>query len=329
MKTIYYIIITLILFNSCTKVVDDFDLKVQEPKIVINGIAAADSAMSFQILKTAMRNNFSSNPFAVTPSEILLSINETTHSVLKGALAHTYYVPDYICQAGDIINLSVSAKGLNSVQTKTIVPVSTGFTLLDYELIEVIETGCPDCPPNIYLKMSIELNEPEKDNYYAIEVVTLNEILGWNIGYPEDGKGDFPDTTYLFEPVSITSNDGIYEFSQNYGRLQTNSDLASTPEGTKLFFKDNLLPGLKNKITISANLRSINIDSEGELPVKINIYSYTASYYRYLRSIASYNDLGEFPLSEPIYIHSNVENGSGILGSMNVTSRTYYIDPEK
>ena len=332
----YIIIIIATLSTSCSKVVEDFPLQIYQPQIVINGMAQTDSVFSFMIAKTAMRNNLNDDWYMVTPSELILKQNGNDVELRYSSDSNLYLAENIKVQQQDKFVISASVKGLESVRAELTIPDSTGFTIENIEIIEEDnESTCYDCPPDYIepktysLNMSLRLNDnPALDNFYSIKV----ERAMYNYIYSEGdysntgNKYDSLDSVLIFTPVEFSSWDGIYEFKNDYG-LYTNTDITEETGGHTLYFKDELLSGLKHKISLKTDNLYFNSVSDS-LVLRITFTTYSKDMYFYLRSLASYNSYYDFPLSEPVYIYTNIENGRGIFGAASQTSHTLIIKPD-
>ncbi|MFC0875581.1 DUF4249 family protein [Saccharicrinis sp. FJH2] len=340
---IYLVLVLIIISSSCSKVVEDFPLQVHEPQIVINGMAQSDSVFSFMIARTAMRNNLNMEWSRVTPTELELLQNGSNVNVRYSSDSNLFVADNIHVKPLDKFDINVSVNGLETAQADLTVPDSTSFSVENIKITkEESGTPCYDCPPDyvetiIYnISLSVLLDDaPATDNFYSIKIERASYTY-----IMDDGEykytNDFPppdpenyvsvDSILVFNPVEISSWDGIYEFKNDYG-LYTNTDITEETGGNILYFKDQLLPGLKNQISFSSDNFYFYTDVD-ILNLRITLTSYTKDMFYYLRSLASYNSYYDFPLSEPIYIYTNIKNGRGIFGAASQTSRSLTIKPD-
>jgi hypothetical protein len=226
---------------------------------------------------------------------------------------------------GDEFSVSVSANGMAPVSSEITIPDSVSFEISNISITSEKEMNCPDCPAEYRVFMTLKLDEPSDSNYYAISVFTSKRLKNY---YFIDGDYIEKDTLINDASMLIESNSGIYEFYKDYG-LSSNTDITSETGGQKLFFRDNLLPGLNNSLSLSVSFNSYEFQDMDTIKLNVVLNTYNKAMYFYLRSIAAYNQYGELPLFEPIYMFTNIRNGRGVFGAMNQSTRKTTLILEK
>lgn len=323
--------ILMVFLASCSQVVEDFDLQTFQPQIVINGMAQTDSTFSFFIGKTAMRNSLNNDWYNATPTKLELMRNGEGVVLSYSSDSLLFFADRIQVKPKDKFDINVQINGLERVSASMHVPDSTSFNInkLESDFVNNDDIYYPtDYEEDIYKQLLLDISfliqdDPAETNYYGIkfEIGQYDYSFDYN---DETGIFKVTDSMFAFLPYSVTSQDGIYEFKNAWG-LEANGDITQEVSGSTLFFKDNLLPGLKNKISFNGE---DYVSVKNAVKLRITLSTYSEGMYYYLRSLALYNTYVDFPLSEPIYIHSNIENGRGIFGAASRTSKTLVLKPD-
>lgn len=346
----------LFLLPSCVETLD-IDNKDIKPKIVLNGIIEADSAITVKISKTyAYTNdfynieNYSKDvspedrriPNLLPIANPKLYINDEPMGNLRfvkndstrwynGSIFQSGYRP----KIGDKVRIEVTAPGLESVWAETVIPQPIQINQVDtFTFYKSTERRAGNDfyvpedarPLNLALEINIENPDKKNDGFYTFEI--YQEWL--------ENKG----TSYEFlyrrsldinkEKELLFSNkveDELLRFFLEQGNAQT-----------VYYFSDKSFTNKKYKINISVWGYYCHRQYESEHyykpelhddPLNIEITSLSPELYQLFYTDYSEMDFYIQLLSEPKVTISNVHNGAGILGSLSKTKRVIEIPQYK
>ena len=327
MKRNIYALLLFILagcFISCEK---DIEFKgiVTDPLLVMNGILTPDSVVSVYL---------SQSRFVLGEIAPFNHISNATVSVfvnddLKEQLTHGengIYTGSYFPKPGDEIKIEVTADGFNKVTSQTVIPKKPGIVVNDSTVTIQEEEYSNPYQPNTVTKttsrnMQVQLkltDAANEENYYFIKAtqyfsdngmlitekiveLKLSEVLKNNITdsgnifqdiFGDEGEADRTDN--LFSDLFVDGKDIIFDFSL-YDILES----ATYVNGEKI--NDGNSYGEELTVEYVIEIGEISKD----------LYQYLISGNKALNA----EDYG--PFTEPVMIHTNIENGVGILGAYN------------
>lgn len=318
MKTKYNALIglafSLFIFASCEKVIE-FKGEFVKPLLVVNGFITPDSAIKVQISKSRFFLSKEEMTFdKVTDAKVSLYIN---NGFVK-TIAHTengMYISTIKPLAGDIVRIKVEKEGETTVETETTVPLKVYITKVDTLSVKVVNENSSgnyfSGYENIETKMLVNFNDaPNERNYYRLTMQTITHYEDRTV----KGSG------------YISSDDIVFG-----GTLSNPLDEGSI--STRYFeFSDDLFNGKAYALKITNNrMEYKNTEDESnkddddptqsKTPINteyvLQLQSISRDYFFYLRSLNANSNSSEF-FSEPVQIHSNVNNGIGIWGSYNL-----------
>lgn len=325
MKTKYFSIITIIIialaFVSCEKEIE-FNGEMSKPLLVVNGFITPDSVIKVQVSKSRFFLSKAESTFPrVTDAKVSLYINNS----LLETIQHTengMYVSTIKPLPGDVVKIVVEKSGETTVQTQTTVPqkvyiekIDTLNTKIYKNLVysstngvsSTYETGIVTTEANVLMRFADNINEK---NYYRIAMRSI-EYYGDSIAYK---------TNYI-------SSDDIVFGSNNTNPIEGGSSYSRYHE-----FSDDIFNGKLYDLKISISRREyINpeekpkseyknpyeIENPDKIEYFVQLHSISRDYFFYLRSLSKNSDAMPF-FTEPVQIHSNVENGIGIFGSYSI-----------
>lgn len=349
------LVLFLLLLASCVETLD-IDADGVKPKIVLNGIIEADSAISITISKTyPFTNNYYDNewyrkktgkkenpPNFLPHARPLLYVNDE----LKGALHFvkndtsmsdngSVFRSGFRPKVGDKIRIEVSNAGFESVWAETVIPQPIQINQVDtFTFYKSTERRAGNDfyvpedarPLNLALEINIENPDKKNDGFYTFEI--YQEWL--------ENKG----TSYEFlyrrsldinkEKELLFSNkveDELLRFFLEQGNAQT-----------VYYFSEKSFTNKKYKINISVWGYYCHRQYESEHyykpelhddPLNIEITSLSPELYQLFYTDYSEMDFYIQLLSEPKVTISNVHNGAGILGSLSKTKRVIEIPQYK
>lgn len=327
MRRNIYILLLFILagFISCEKDIE-FKGTVTDPLLVMNGILTPDSVVSVHLSQSRFVLGEMAPFNHISNATVSLFVNDD----LKEQLLHSengIYTGNYYPESGDEIRIEVMADGFDKITSQTVIPEKPGIVVSDSTVtIREEEYSNPYQPGTVtkttsrsmqvQLKLTDAANE---DNYYFIKAsqyfsdnngmliseriveLKLSDVLKNNISdngnlfqdiLGDEGEEDRTDN--LFSDMFVDGKDILFDFSF-YDTLES----ATYVDGEKINDGDSYGEELTVEYIIEI----------GE--ISKDLYQYLISGNKALNA----EDYG--PFTEPVMIHTNIENGIGILGAYN------------
>lgn len=309
-------------FISCEKDIE-FKGTVTDPMLVVNSIFTPDSVVSVHLSQSrfVLGEMAPFNP--ISNATVSVFVNDD----LKEQLSHSekgIYRGTYLPKPDENIKIEVIAEGFNRATSQTRIPKKPGIVINDSTVTVRDEEYRNPYQPNTVTKttsrnMQVQLkltDMPNEENYYFIKAsqyfsdngmlitertmeLKLSEVLKNNITdngnifqdiFGDEGESDRTDN--LFSDLFVDGKDIIFDFS----------------------FYDIL----ESVTYVNGEKINDGSSSRGELTVEyiIEIGEISKDMYQYLISgnkALNAEDYG--PFTEPVMIHTNIENGVGILGA--------------
>ena len=343
----------LFLLPSCIETLD-IDTKDVKPKIVLNGIIEADSAITVRISKTyPFTNDYYENywyrqqtgksekvpnflPDAVPTvyindvlqGDMIFQKNDTSFSS-NGSVFHSEVRP----KVGDKVRIEVSAQGFETVWAETVIPQPIQIHQVDTNtFISTNKYGysnnyvIPDDAKSLNMALGINIENPnkDKDGFYSIEVYQewmiyyhFVDEYGW--GHPDIITG-----SYLYQRRLLLNTSREPLFSENTEDEVLGFFLEDGNARDRMFFTDKQFVNKQYKLNLSVwgyyfhQQYSSGYETKPvfhDEPLTIHILSMSPEMYR-----ANYENHSEMDyymqlFSEPEVTFTNVHNGVGVLGS--------------
>jgi hypothetical protein len=321
-----YIVITafyLVLFTACQQ--EKIEIPNNGRKIVINGLITTDNLINVAIrqsfnLKTFGRGEHYFNDSASvyifqndTCIDSLYYDDEGSHHAYfysDEQVISNYYSKSVYPLPGKEYSILVKKNGLPDATSKTIIPDVVKIEKIDTSRIKV----APDTTQTDYLITddilicNIEFTDPaNENNYYYFDVI--NHFYSYCVYYNYDVNPNVLDTQIFHTGRSayINCTDPIVD-----EKLETGG----------LIFSDKLINGRKYKLSISLNAGPM---SRGSFtPLKsvfyFRLHSISKEYCTYIKALKLYSKNYDNPLSEPVFVNSNVIGGYGFFSGSAVSS---------
>ena len=353
----------LFLLPSCIETLD-IDTKDVKPKIVLNGIIEADSAITVRISKTyPFTNDYYENywyrqqtgksekvpnflPDAVPTvyindvlqGDMIFQKNDTSFSS-NGSVFHSEVRP----KVGDKVRIEVSAQGFETVWAETVIPQPIQIHQVDTNtFISTNKYGysnnyvIPDDAKSLNMALGINIENPnkDKDGFYSIEVYQewmiyyhFVDEYGW--GHPDIITG-----SYLYQRRLLLNTSREPLFSENTEDEVLGFFLEDGNARDRMFFTDKQFVNKQYKLNLSVwgyyfhQQYSSGYETKPvfhDEPLTIHILSMSPEMYR-----ANYENHSEMDyymqlFSEPEVTFTNVHNGVGVLGSCSSTKKKVVI----
>ncbi|MBE50225.1 MAG: hypothetical protein CMP51_00780 [Flavobacteriales bacterium] len=311
MKKTILILVSLLVF-SCENMetVVNIDIPTHDPVLVLNSIIDTDTEVKVMVSHSvgAFEQII---PSCITDAQVLLFENNqfldtlmidlvNTDTVLyytemgEGQILMNSYISDIIPNSGSTYEIIVNHPDYETITASTYLPQD--IIIND---IYVDTLGSDDL---IGLSFNFDDNANQK-NYYRLRIFSrCFKTFFDEYGY-EDEFELFGGYAYML------SNDPSFPADIPYDGY--------TFEGTKVTFTDDLFDGQTKNI-------SIDIDPEGFKysdcdTVIIELSTFSNDTYSYYNSLGDHREKGELGIfgGEVLPVYSNVENGLGILISLN------------
>ena len=302
----YFVMLSIALWLvGCVKVLND-DLGTKETKLVLNATISPDSLFFVNLSRTFNIFEDESNQNLPFIDSAVINLYEEGNFIakLKGTENGYYYNPGFYPEIGKEYKIEASSGNYKQIVSKTVIPAPVPIAKFDTAIVEVT------------------------DEYQGTEVRYIGVIT-------------YNDPANVANQYQLTCR-----FSAVDGSGTTYSDYAPIwpVEGDQHFFEPgsngNLVWGDKytdgNEVTVRFVFYSTYKYNEGKSreTQKFHFVFYLQSidkdYFTYLKSVGIYWESGgsDNPFSEPVVIHSNVDNGYGIFGgySEDTASTDLYIE---
>lgn len=243
------------------------------------------------------------------------------------------YESEYIPKEGDEISLYAEGyadstkSSYKKVNSKVVIPKKPKVEILDIEyeyrdfdyetngMGHIIMLGEIDTVVRLKLKLHDVQNE---QNYYRLKVRTYSWYHS-DRGHHWDwtpGSGFFPNGDYVELPPSgpyVWHLNDIYQSDDILFRDErlVRGFSAWAPKFSNVF-DDRQFKGGEYIVEVETRLCR-GVDRK----LRIELQTLTPDYYRYLKSFEVYRITSDDDFAENIYIHSNVNNGFGIVAGIN------------
>lgn len=306
-------------FISCEKDIE-FKGKVTKPLLVLNGMLTPDSVVSIHLSQSRFILG-DVLPFThIAGATVSVYVNGQLKEQITNDVKGTYkgiYTP----KPGDEIKIEVKADGFDVLKSQTVIPQKPNMVVNDSTVtVREEEYSSPSQPNTVskskkrrmqaQLKLTDMANE---ENYYFIKAfqniyrkgdlvrsrvveLKLSEVLKNNISDSGNiiqdifGDGGTMDRTdNLFSDIYINGKETLFDFT-----FDDTLEYATYVNGVKV-----------------ENDR----EEEGTVEYLIEIGEISKDMYQYVISGNKAENEKDDPFTEPVQVHSNVENGIGILGS--------------
>jgi hypothetical protein len=301
MNKIIFSLASVLFFAGCEKVIEPKSLPQQDPMLVLNCILYNDSVVRA----------------TVSLSKSILSGKDYVY--INNATCDLYQDDNFIERlsgkgdgkyegatkpvSGKKYTLKVAAPGYNSVEGSTIlgeyVPVSyyERYDTTNYRVYQYIMAGTDNnVSGNIKLKIRFKDN-PKKKNYYSVlaavsifdtsgtEEVILNPYIYSNMN--DESRNYFGGNSIdTDDQVLVNSNEVFLDVTISFGSY---------------FY---------NRVFESAS-------------VYLSISDISEDLYKYKKTLNEQASAGIGFFAEPVLVHNNIQNGVGIMGSVN--SNTVFV----
>ncbi len=309
MKWIFCLLL-LIILNGCEKNIS-FSGEETKPLITLNALAIAGEPIKVYVYKSLF---FLDPDSWMTPEKQTLStalVQMTINNSLPVKMAYdnidNCFVSDYCPMEGDQLQLKASFEGCDPVEANTTILNSPDFEIVRHNSFysKIDHYDIPNDDPDwsgtdTIMSITARLRDPAGEkNYYRLNVRSLG-ALSDSIYYVNDLFTSY-DIVFEDKNLSVSYNGWAAYFSN--------------------VFDDSIFDGTTYDFTIETRQRTSNYFRPY---VVVNLQQISEDYYKYLKTLELYNCSANDIYAEPIRIHSNIKNGTGIFGSLTGTRYTLF-----
>ncbi len=307
-KYFLYVILFVILFSSCEKVID-MDIQDSERRIVLNSVLSPEEVFKanitrslFILQKESIYYLPSADVYVEDNGVFLEKLSYTENGNFSGSLKP---VP------GHQYNIKAHYPELDDISASASIPMLVKILKVDTSMVSIHNDMSFGSMPA--MSFSVFFNDPpNEENFYLVKAINeINDTIK-----PFDTLYIDPSDPFINQwGSSFFTTDNIVEFTMNYN--QPNSVSSGSFGGgnnRQIFgeafcFSDQLFQGKQKAF----QLFSSNTIQKGE--VKFYLICLSKDYFFYLKSLANYNSTKGDPFSERVQVYNNISGGFGILGS--------------
>ena len=290
-------IFVVLLLLGCEKEIH-INVPLKEGKVTLYSFLYPDSSVCVHLSESVSIT--STDPYAyVNDAQLSMHVN--------GNLALTQDYPDNSIVGcwqqipinyNDTIEFAVTVQGKDTIRAQTIVPSRVLIEAMD-TVTEIRRSG--NEVENSFLRFSISFKDDgSRADYYQLVVIR---------------EGVSFDGTLKKNTLNLLLEDPVFLFQEETGGVSNWFDFNG-------LFSDLLINGQDYEVSFLAN-KSDYIKASGEQKVRLFVYLYhhTYDYFEYLKSTIMVNGTDDFPLFEPVTIHSNITHGVGLVSGMSFDKR--------
>ena len=264
---------------SCEKVIEP-PIPQLPDLLVLNGIFSPDSPWEVELTESGSSLDTLPLPPVTLARVKLLNEARGENIILEHIGEGKYQHPDIQPISSEEYHIQVEVPDFPVLTASSQVPAPVSATVVD------TTTGTYLGDDALFFQLEIN-DDPEVENFYLIEVIRRDQ---------RDGSA-FHN---LLASLDENSENDVFGEDQ----LDTQ----------RIYLPDKQFTGLPY-ITQFATLISRNdlFNRPGEISLEIHLFSVTEDLYEYLKTL-ELSQLRDPTFSQPIQIHTNVDNGLGIFG---------------
>ena len=320
MKQIICLKIFILLFISCEKALE-IDMPEQESKLVINSYMLSDQFSSPYLSQNnvLVSNSISGlgglDEYIYTDSLPVIdfatvSINEQNSSNKVffefDKDCYCYINREFIPESNKTYQLNVIAPGFPDVNAIETMPASPQYTISDFELTGELEADFESHLLKYDLcKLNITIDDnANENNYYRIRLFT----------------GRDKENGIQYKACHIKSQDPIF-LIEPMNRYSTSDTYF---EGKNGYFTDELFNGEEKTFFLEADKPDTELEGQWQY-IYVEVISYSYNFYHYsFTKKEQRRDVNSILFnSEPVFIHSNIDQGYGIFGGRGISLKAY------
>lgn len=287
----------LIFIVSCETFLE-LELPDNEPRLVINALLEPSSPIFVHV--TSSNSILEEDEFEIIPDAMVTVTDEEgrIHSLQfikpnEWAPNYGYYTSEaFDPTPGSTYLVETSKSGFETASSQATIPLKPQIKSFSFRDLP------RDQPRDIYypsteVEFTLVFDDPAGENFYEIELYY-------------EGSGEVKD--YEGNPYETTYKQFAYLYSKNPAYEQ---DYRNAPG---IIINDRLFDQQEASINFQTHL-----PASSQLKLKVYLREITKEAYRYDMSYSLQRSNQGDPLSQPVQVFSNINNGFGILGARNST----------
>lgn len=296
MKYLINILIAGLLLTACTKD-SNITLPDQENRLVINSILSPEKPItvlvSSSLISTSTEELKERRDALVTIYKDGISLGQLEYVPADSMMGQfrSYYRLDHYPEPGSTYKVTVEDEGFKTATAETTVPSRASGNIK-----ELIFGGSVGSDREL---LSINMEDSDNSlNHYQLVFYRTDSLF----------KPDGTDT------LIIQEDNRSFDFNGTNGDIPSNGiqGLMVYSDVLGWLFDDGLfINNTKNQVLSTRKV--INIIGEAKTKVKYRFVLRTVNedYYKYWKSVELHEKSKNDPISEPVFIYNNVENGFG------------------
>ena len=308
-------------FISCEKTIE-FKGTVTDPLLVLNSVLTPDSVVSIHLSQSRFYLGELAPFKHITDATVSVFVNGSLKEQLTSD-AEGMYKGTYFPKAGDEIKIEVKADGYDLVKSQTVIPHASDIvsdstvTIIEKEYVSPAQTNTTyisrERNMQVQLKLKDNINEENyyyikaTQNFYRKDELVMNRIIELNLS--EVLKNNITDGGNIFDEI----------FGEG-GNTNRTDNLVSDfyINGKEILFDFSFSDLLESIKYVNGEITDDgNDDKEATVEYIIEIGAFSKDMYQYVISANEAANSKDVPFTEPVQVHSNIENGIGILGAYN------------
>ena len=287
------------LLLGCEKEIH-IEVPVQEGRVVVYSFLYPDSAVSFHL----------SESVSITSPDLYAYVeNARVGLKVNGSVQLDQAFPfntvngkwdPVVCNYGDSLIVEVSIPGKPLVLARTMIPKKVAIAALD-TVTEVRRPGNGE--ENAYLRFALQFKEDGlRSDFYQVVVVRES----WDY-----------DGVKRIKTLELLQEDPVFVFHEQGGGLSSWFDFRG-------LFSDVLINGQDYTVTFLTQKKDyLMAFDEQRVRLTVYLYHHTYDYFEYLKTTIWAKGADNFPVFDPVRIHSNVDQGLGLVSGMSFDQVQY------
>lgn len=291
-----------LLLLGCEKEIH-IEVPVQEGRVILYSFLYPDSAVSFHLSESVSITSPDLYAY-IENARIGLKVNDLVQldQAFPSNTVNGKWDP-VGCNYGDSVFVEVSIPGKPLVRASTMIPEKVVIAALD-TVTEVRRPGNGE--EKSFLRFALQFNDDGlKTSFYQVVVVRES----WDY-----------DGVRRIKTLELLQEDPVFVFHEQGGGLSSWFDFRG-------LFSDVLINGQDYTVTFLTEKKGyLRTFDEQRVRLTVYLYHHTYDYFEYLKTTIWAKGTDNFPVFDPVRIHSNVDQGLGLVSGMSFDQVQYEIN---
>jgi len=291
MKKLLFLAVLLLVF-SCEKEIE-YEGEGKAPLLVLDAILENDSTPFVKVSRSVFfLSNSSVSDAAISDADVRLTNLDSGDEYILNGGGSGYYLGSEIVLPNTRYRIEVSHPDYETI--------SSEIQTVSNIILSGIDSSSAGLQYEKKYYVNYELNDPQEANFYAVKLFVEREITTFDSNMAVIDVDTTWTSPYLF------SGDPSFDF-------RFDSEV--------MFFNDVIFNGTAKVFPTEFNNYSIyggggwNDQSTRVIGYEATLLNFSEDAYKYFKSTK--NNQASDPFSDPVNVHTNVENGLGIFGSVS------------